>query len=166
MTSFYGDSKEEKPHNAPKPLGKEIYLRVFVDFDHARDKTNRCSRTGYIIFMNMSMIYWHTKKQATIKGSVFGADVFAMKQGVESLRGIRYKLLIMGVEVAGPTYIYGDNMSVIHNTSNPEYVLKKKSNSICCHSVRKSVAMKECLKTHVPALKNLADLLTKVLSGN
>ena len=72
--------------------------------------------------MNMSMIYWHTKKQATIKGSVFGADVFAMKQGVESLRGIRYKLPIMGVEVAGLTYIYGDNMSVIHNTSNPEYV--------------------------------------------
>jgi hypothetical protein len=32
--------------------------------------------------------------------------------------------------VDGPSYVYGDNMSVLHNTSNPESTLKKKSNSI------------------------------------
>lgn len=57
------------------------------------------------------------KKQATIVTSVFGAEFVAMKQGMEALRGIRYKLRMMGVELAGPSYIYGDNMSVIrHNT--------------------------------------------------
>ena len=54
-----------------------------------------------------------------------------MKTGVETLRGIRYKLRMMGVEIDGPTYIYGDNQFVINNTSKPESVLKKKSNSIC-----------------------------------
>ena len=49
-----------------------------------------------------------------------------MKQVVEALRGIRYELQIMSVEVTGPTYIHGDNMSVIHNTSKPKYVLNKK----------------------------------------
>jgi hypothetical protein len=39
-----------------------------------------------------------------------------MKLGVEALRGIRYKLRMMDIPVAGPTYVYGDNMSVIHNT--------------------------------------------------
>ena len=114
--------------------------------------------------MNMSMIDWHTNKQATIEDAVFGADFFAMKQGVEALRGMRYKLRMMGVEVAGPTYIYGDNMSVIHNTSKPDSVLKKKSNIICYHFVRETASMKECLTIHVPNLKNWANLLTKVLS--
>ena len=56
-------------------------------------------------------------------------------------------------------------MSVIHNTSMPKSLLKKKSNSICYHFVRKAVAVKECLTTHVPTLVNWADLLTKVLSS-
>ena len=88
-----------------------------------------------------------------------------MKQGVEALRGIRFKLQMMGVNVDGPTYVYGDNMSVMHNTSKPESVLKKKSNSICYHFVREAAAMRECLATHVPTERNWADLLTKVLFG-
>ena len=88
-----------------------------------------------------------------------------MKHGIETLRGIRYKLRMMGVKVDGPTYIFGDNMSVIHNTSKPESVLKKKSNSICYHFVREAVVTKECLTSHIPTAKNVADLLTKVLSG-
>jgi hypothetical protein len=31
----------------------------------------------------------------------------------------------MGVTIAGLTYIYGNNMSVIHNTQQPESKLKK-----------------------------------------
>ena len=88
-----------------------------------------------------------------------------MKQGVEELRGIRYKLRMMGVGIDGPTYVYGDNMSVIHNTSTPESVVKKNSNSICYHFILQAIAAKECLTTHVPTLVNWADLITKVLSG-
>ena len=164
-TQSYGKVEEAMPTNAPKPLGKEVELRMFVDSDHAGDKATRRSRTGYMIFLNMSMIDWMSKKQATVEGAVFGAEFVAMKQGVETLRGIRYKLRMMGVEIAGPSYVYGDNMSVINNTSKPESCLKKKSNSICYHFVREAVAMKECLTTHIPTLKNFADLLTKVLSG-
>ena len=69
-----------------------------------------------------------------------------MKQDVGALRGIRYKLLMMGIEVAGPNYIYGDNMSVIHNNYKPESVLNKKSNIICYNFVREAVTMKQCLK--------------------
>ena len=153
------------PPNAPKPLGKEVELRLFVDSDHAGDKATRRSRTGFMIFMNMALINWCSKKQSTVEGAVFGAEFVAMKHGVETLRGVRYKLRMMGVKICGPSYVYGDNMSVINNTSKPESVLKKKSNSICYHFVREAVAMKEALTTHIPTLNNWADLLTKVLSG-
>ena len=114
----------------------------------------------------MALIDWLSKRQATIEGSVFGAEFVAMKHGIETVRGIRYKLRMMGVPISGPTYIYGDNMSVINNTSKPESFLKKKSNSICYHAVRESVASGESLTTHILTLKNFADLLTKVLFGN
>ena len=88
---FYGDVKEAKPLNAPKPLGKEVILRMFVDSDHARNKKDRRSRTGFMIYMNMAMINWYSKKQAAIETAVFGAIFVAMKTRIDNLRGIRYK---------------------------------------------------------------------------
>ena len=73
---------------------------------------------------------------------------------------------MMGIPISGPSYIYGDNMSVIHNSSRPESVLRKKSNSVCYHAVHESVAMGESLVGHIPSKENIADLLTKVLYGH
>ena len=55
-TEFYGNVKEAVPPNAPKPLGKEVELRMFVDSDHAGDKATRRSRTGFMIYVNMSSV--------------------------------------------------------------------------------------------------------------
>eukprot|EP00934_Nitzschia_sp_Nitz4_P001810 Nitzschia sp. Nitz4//scaffold191_size41780//52//5493//NITZ4_007461-RA/size41780-processed-gene-0.69-mRNA-1//1//CDS//3329540163//1810//frame0 len=162
---FYGDVKEAIPMNAPKPRGKEVDLRLFVDSSHADDKVNRRSRSGYFIFMNNAPIAWLSKKQATIETSVFGAEFVAMKIGMETIRGLRYKLRMMGVPLSGPAYVYGDNLSVITNVSKPESTLKKKSNSICYHAVRESVAMKEIITAHISTHENPADLATKVIPG-
>jgi len=163
--SFYSDATEAIPANAPKPLGKHVDMCMMVDSDHAGDKATRQSRSGYLIFLNMALIDWLSKKQSTIESSVFGAEFVSMRLGIEACRGIRYKLRMMGVPLMGPVYIYGDNMSVIHNTSKPESVLKKKSNSICYHAVRESVAAGESLTSHISTHYNLSDLLTKVLYG-
>jgi len=64
-----------------------------------------------------------------------------------------------------PSYIYGDNMSVIHNTQRPELTLKKKSNSVCYHAVRESVAMGESLTGHISTHDNPADICTKIVGG-
>jgi 3-keto-L-gulonate-6-phosphate decarboxylase len=113
----------------------------------------------------MAPILWYSKKQGTVETSVFGAEFVAMKQALEATRGIRYKLRMMGIPIDGPTYVYGDNMSVIHNTQRPESTLKKKSNSICYHFVRESVAMGESLTGHVRSEDNPADICTKVIAG-
>jgi hypothetical protein len=72
---------------------------------------------------------------------------------------------MMGIPIDGPAYVYGDNMSVIHNTQRPESMLNKKSNSVCFHYARESVAMNECMTGHVPTKRNPADLCTKVIPG-
>ncbi len=115
--------------------------------------------------MNLTPITWYSKKQSTIETSVFGAEFVAMKQGMETLRCIRYKLRMMGVTLSGPSFIYGDNMSVIHNMQRPESTLKKKSNSVCYHAVREAVAMGECLTGHVSTHDNPTDICTKIMPG-
>ena len=65
-----------------------------------------------------------------------------------------------------PSFVLGDNQSVIFNTSRPELTLKKKSNSICYHATSESFAMVKILTGQVPSKLNLADLMTKVLFGS
>ena len=112
---FCGDVRKVLPLNTPEPHGCNIDLHMFVDSDHTGDKLTQCSHTGFIIYLNSAPIIWYSKKQSTIETSVFGAEFVAMKQGMEALRGLCYKLRMIGVTIPGPSYIYGDNMSVIHN---------------------------------------------------
>ena len=43
-----------------------------------------------------------------------------MKQDIDVLRSLRYKLRMMGIPISGPSYIYGDRMMVVHNTARLE----------------------------------------------
>jgi hypothetical protein len=96
---------------------------------------------------------------------VFTAEFVAMKNDIDTRRGLHYKLIMMGVTLSGPTFVYGDNMYVVHRTQRPEYVLKKKSNSLCYHMVRESATMGESIIGHVPSVDNPDKIFTKVVAG-
>jgi hypothetical protein len=155
--------REEVPSNMPEPRGLGFVMRAKVDADHASDTTTRRSRTGFLVYLNCAPIYWMSKKQASIESSTFGSEFTAMKQCCEYLRGLRYKLRMMGIPVTGPAYILGDNKSVLCNTSIPDSTLKKKSQSIAYHFVREGAARDEWRTGYVNTHENEADLLTKAL---
>ena len=73
---------------------------------------------------------------------------------------------MLGVPVVGPTTMYGDNMSVILNTTVPSSQLKKKHNAIAYHRVREAIAAKILTLQHIPSTANIADVLTKPLPVN
>jgi hypothetical protein len=162
--SMYGDVKEMIPSDDPVPHGKEVDLRLFVDSDHAGEQFTRRSRIWCVIYLNMAPNVWFSKRQPTVESSVFGAELVAMKNGIETCRGLRYKFRMMGVALSGPTFVYGDNMSVVYNTQRPESGLNK-SNSLCYHAVRESAAMVESIIGRVPSVDNTADICTKVVPG-
>ena len=130
-TAFYGDVQEAIPINVPAPRGKAVVIQIKVDSDHAGNLADRHSRTCYMIYVQMALIFLLSKKQATFDKAVFGSDFVDMTHGVKTLHGLRFKFRMIGVPVYGPTSIFGDNISVIFNTSRPDSQLKKKSNSIC-----------------------------------
>ncbi len=157
------EGKEELPPNAPEPRGLGFLIIAKVDADHAADTVTRRSRTGFLVFLNGALIYWFSKKQNSVESSSFGSEFIAMKQCCEYIRGLRYKLRMMGIPVEGPALIYGDNQSVLANTTIPDSTLKKKSQSIAYHFVREGSARDEWRTTYVNTHDNQADLLTKPL---
>ena len=70
----------------------------------------------------------------------------------------------MGIPVEGPTYIYGDNQSVLADTTIPDSTLMKKSQSIAYHFIHEGVARDEWRTSYANTYDNKADLLTKQLS--
>ena len=164
-TSEFGhiQGKEEIPTNMPPPRGLGFTMRARVDADHASDTVSRRSRTGFVVYLNHALVYWSSKKQTSVESSSFGSEFVAMKQLCEYIRGLRYKLRMMGIPVLGPTYIHGDNQSVLANTTIPESTIKKKGQSIAYHFVREGVARDEWRTSYVNTNENEADLLTKLL---
>ena len=66
--------------------------------------------------------------------------MIAMKQACDFVRGLRYKLRMMGIPVDEPSFVFVDNQSVLSNTSNPGSTIKKKYQSICFHFIREGYA--------------------------
>ena len=87
----------------------------------------------------------------------------AMKQACEFVRGLGYKLRMMGIPVDKPSFMFGDNQSMLANTANPGSTIKKKSQSICFHFISEGCAYDEWSTAYVKTCENIADLLTKSL---
>ena len=160
---FYKDAQEPIPIDMPSPRGKSMSTHCFVDANHAGDKTSRRSMTGILIFCNRAPIIWHSKRQNGVETSTFGSEFTALKNAVELIAALRYKLRMFGVPIDGPTDMFCDNEAVYKNASTPESQLRKKHHSISYHMAREAVASGACRIAKEDTLTNLADLFTKVL---
>ena len=138
-------------------------MRAKVDADHASDTITRCSRMGFLVYLNSAPIYWCSKKQNSVESSSFGSKFIAMKQCCEYVHGLRYKLRMMGISCDDPMFIYGDNQLVLANTTIPDSTLNKKSQSIAYHFVQEGAAQDEWRMTYINTHENEADLLTNQL---
>ena len=166
MKRIYQDAKEDVPSNSPEPRGKSVQVNCYVDANHAGDRVTRRSHTGILIFLNMALVSWFSKKQNTVESSTFGSEFIAMRIAVEKVKALRYKLRMMGVPIDGPANVFADNDSVVKSSMNPESTLNKKHVSIAYHLTRESFAAGIVDVYFIYSKENLADLLTKVLSYN
>ena len=80
--------KEETPKDMPEPRGMGFVIRAKVDADHASDTTTRRSRTGFLVYIISSPVFWWSKKQTSIESSSFGSEFIVTKQCCEYLHGL------------------------------------------------------------------------------
>ena len=63
-----------------------------------------------------------------------------MKQAIELIKSLRYKLRMFGLPIEGPAHVYCNKEDVYKNVAIPSSVLSKKMHSISYHFCREAVA--------------------------
>ena len=111
-----------------------------MDADHARDKVTRKSVTGIVLLLNNTPITWLSKRQKTVETSTYGSELVAARIATDLLIEWRYKLRMLGVKLESSSWMIGDNISVVVNTTIPSSNLKKKHQACSYHKVREAIA--------------------------
>ena len=114
-------------------------------------------------FCNRAPIIWPSKQQSTVKSSTFGSEEIAMKNAMDLIEALHYKLRMFGIPVEEPTCVLCDHQAVIRSTIMPKSTLKRKHNSIAYHRNCECIAAATAIVGKVDTDNNLADLGTKVL---
>jgi hypothetical protein len=93
------------PSNAPHALGKPVQMILFVDSDHAGDLLSQRVHTRVLIFLNRVPILWYSIKQSGIEASSFGSEFMGLKVVTDLVKGLQYKLRMMGIPIEGPSQV-------------------------------------------------------------
>ena len=141
-------------------LRTQLYYEGKVDADHDSNTDMNMSKTEFIAYLNCAPIYWIPKKQTSSESYFFGSGFIAMNKCCKYLRGIRYRLSITGTPLVVPSYILGDNLSVLENNSIPESTFEKNIQSIAYHIMKEGADRDEWRAGYVNTYDNEADLLT------
>ena len=159
--TVYGDVKEDHPKDAPPPKGNRVITTSWFDANLQHDMVTGRSVMGIIHAINKTVFEWYTKKQATVETATYGSEFVAAKTTTQQVQGLRTTLRYLGVEVHGPTRVFGDNGSVITSGSIPHSPLKKRHHALAYHYTREAVASGMIELHHIPSEKNPADILSK-----
>ena len=159
--SCYGGAKEEIPDDAPRPLGKRVVTTSYVDANLYHDLISGKSVTGILHFFNKTPIDWYTKLQSTVETATFGSEYIAARTCTEQIIDLRLTLRYLGVPVEGPSYMFGDNETVVNTASAPHGKLHKRHNALAFHKTRWCIAAGVVYFHHVRGETNPADILSK-----
>ena len=163
---FYPEAQEGIPDDLPEPTpGKKVQVTIMVDADHAHCQVTRRSVTGILVFINSTPIRWVSKMQKTVETSTYGSELVAARIATDIAMELRYNIRMMGFELDGPVNMFGDNQSVVLNTTIPSSQLKKKIHACAYHRVREMITCRAIRFMHCQSTLNAADVLTKPLNG-
>ena len=175
--SVYGDVREILPTDAPDPLGNPVVLSTYVDANLYHDMVTGRAMTGILHFVNGTPVEWYSKRQATAETATYGSEFVAAKIATEQIIDMRLTLRYLGIPlvkeshvsmgtekleaVDKPTYMFGDNQSVVTSGTLPHSALGKRHNALAYHRVREASAAGILEFHHIEGTKNPADVLTK-----
>ena len=87
------------PHRMPRPRGVAVRVTAFVDSSHGDNKVTRRSHSGHILFVNSAPVKWLSRRQQTVETSAFSYELIALKQCIEDVGHLRFKLRMFGIPI-------------------------------------------------------------------
>jgi hypothetical protein len=97
--SVYGQVEELLPQDAPKPLGKAVTTITYTDANLYHDMLTGRSVTGILHLCNQTLVYWYSKRQATVESATFGSEFTAARNAVDQIIDLQTTLQYLGVPV-------------------------------------------------------------------
>ena len=162
----YLNTTKDKRRMVPRVRGNEWYM--YSDSDHARDTAAGTSRshTGMMIMLNGMPIHRRSNKQPKTSLTSAEAEIYAMPTAAKDARTRLWIAEELNLKVEWPLVLHVDNAvgeSFQHSTCGTT----KLKGVFGLHQGWVQELKKKDIVTsvHIPADKNLADMLTKGLSA-
>ena len=86
----------------------------------------------------------------------------AARIATEQIMDLRNILRYLGVNLVGPTYMFGDNKTVVDSSCKPKSKLHKRHVLLSYHRVREAIAAKVIKFVFIDGNINPADILSKL----
>ena len=148
-------------HFSPGPLT----LSTFANADWAGDPTNRCSTTGFIVFLGSNPVSWSSKKQSTISRSSIEAEYITLATTTTELAWLRILFKELRLFLYHVLVLWCDNVSAIALSTNPVFHLHTKRIEVDYHYVREKFLRKDMCFRFVSGKDNLSNVFIKPLTA-
>ena len=136
----------------------------YVDSDYAGDLDKRRSTTGYVFTMAGGPVSWRSTLQSTVALSTTEAEYMAVTEAFKEAIWFRGLIRDLGI-VQEKVEIFCDSQSAICLAKNQVHHVRTKHIDVRYHFVREIVDEGNILLQKIGTADNLADMLTKVVTG-
>lgn len=136
----------------------------YVDADHAGDKDDRKSVSGYILMLNGGPVSWSSRKIKVTSLSSFESEWYSASMCGCEVQVLRRTLEELGFVQDAPTVLFEDNAACIYS-SDPDRPMNSRSKHIDTRvfKLRELVGDKVLQLVKISSGEQLADNLTKGL---
>lgn len=143
----------------------DFEIEGYTDADWAGDQTNRRSTSGYFTFVGGNLVTWRSKKQKVVARSSAEAEFRGMAHGVCELLWVKNILKDLGFKYQKPMSLHCDNKAAIEIAHNPVQHDRTKHVEVDRHFIKENLDRKIIRFPFVQSEDQLADVLTKAVSG-
>ncbi|KAG9453509.1 hypothetical protein H6P81_006413 [Aristolochia fimbriata] len=144
--------------------GNNIDVKGFVDSDHAGDRDNGRSTSGYVFTVGGTAVSWVSKLQKVVALSSTEAEYVAATEASKEYIWLKSLMNELGFDNADYR-LYNDSQSAIHLAKNSAFYSRTKHIHLRYHFIRTLLEEGQLKLEKIDGKKNPADMLTKPVEG-
>lgn len=151
------------PSTPPKLQSDLLNLTVYSDSGYGGCLVSRRSTTGNTTLLSNGVVYWTSRRQATVATSTVQAEYQAMAETGGQINFLRSLLGEMGFPQESATLLYGDNQGAIALANSTIGTRSTMNMDIKFHYIRELLDRKVVELAYISTKDMLADIMTKGL---
>ena len=165
---IYGDATDAETHAYTQAIHPDDYLSIlgFADADHASDKDDRKSQTGYVFLINNAGVVWESHKQHSVALSTRDAEYMALSDASREAIARTHLYDDLQIITVQPPLLYSDSITALLLTDESAPYQRSKHIDTRYHYIRDILKKDQIQVDYVPSEENPADVFTKALSSD